>query len=36
MNPVRYYKDGSAENKCLKFVISKCYIIRWLKGGLTG
>ena len=36
MNPVRYYKDGSAEKKYSKFVISKCCIIRWLKGGLTG
>jgi hypothetical protein len=26
MNPVRYYKDGSAEKKCLKFMINKCYI----------
>lgn len=35
MNPIRYYKDGSTENKYSEFVLGKCYI-RWLKGGLTG
>lgn len=36
MNPVRPYKNGGTEKKCLTFEIDKRYIKRWLKGGLTG
>lgn len=36
MNPVRLNKDGGTEKKYLTFGIDKCYINRWLKGGLTG